>query len=174
MKKDSEIFLVDSNTFMTPYRFYYAFDLVPAYWDMITPYIKSEQIVLLDMVRDEIGKGKDDLAEWIDSIESIKVIPHVNGEIIAKYSEVIRYVQTCGLYKESAVNIWAGNGIADPWLIAAAAANGYTLVTEEVGSGGLSTKNPNKSAKIPDVAAGIGLETINGYEMMRRLNIRIN
>ena len=76
--------------------------------------------------------------------------------------------------KESAVNIWAGNGIADPWLIAAAAAMGYTLVTEEVGSGGLSTKNPNKSAKIPDVAAGIGLETINGYEMMRRLNIRIN
>lgn len=83
-------------------------------------------------------------------------------------------MQTCGLYKESAVNIWAGNGIADPWLIAAAAAKGYTLVTEEVGSGGLSTKNPNKSAKIPDVAAGIGLETINGYEMMRRLNIRIN
>ena len=63
MKKNSEIFLVDSNTFMTPYRFYYAFDLVPAYWDMITPYIKSEQIVFLDMVRDEIGNGKDDLAE---------------------------------------------------------------------------------------------------------------
>ena len=25
---DNEIFLVDSNSFMTPFRFYYAFDLV--------------------------------------------------------------------------------------------------------------------------------------------------
>lgn len=32
MIEKPEIFLVDSNSFMTPYRFYYAFDLVPAYW----------------------------------------------------------------------------------------------------------------------------------------------
>lgn len=27
-----EKFLIDSNSFMTPYRQYYAFDLVPTYW----------------------------------------------------------------------------------------------------------------------------------------------
>ena len=28
----AEKFLIDSNSFMTPYRQYYAFDLVPTFW----------------------------------------------------------------------------------------------------------------------------------------------
>lgn len=58
---DNEIFLVDSNSFMTPFRFYYAFDLVPAYWKELNKHINSGRIVVLDIVKDEIDKGNDDL-----------------------------------------------------------------------------------------------------------------
>lgn len=93
--------------------------------------------------------------------------------IISKYQEVLQYVQTCGLYKEQALQTWAPSQIADPWLIAAAAVNNYTIITFEVSSGGLSVKTPNKNAKIPDVAKAFGVKTQNLFYMMRALGIRI-
>lgn len=168
-----EIFLVDSNSFMTPFRRYYAFDLVPAYWDAIIEPIKDGKIVVLDMVRDEIAKGEDDLAKWIANVDELKIIQHVNGATVNKYQEVLQFVATSGYYKESAFSTWAQGSVADPWLIASASANGYTLVTEEIGTGVLSTKQQQKAAKIPDVAGKFEVKTINIYEMMRRLGIVI-
>ena len=168
-----EIFLVDSNSFMTPYRFYYAFDLVPAYWNAILEFIKSGRVVVLDMVKSEIDNGEDDLSRWMSEADNLKVIPHVNESTIGKYQEIIQFIATSGFYKESALNTWAQRNVADPWLIASAATNGYTLVTEEVGTNNLSTKQPQKSAKIPDVARKFEVKTINIYEMMRRLGIVI-
>jgi hypothetical protein len=168
-----EIFLVDSSSFMAPYRFYYAFDLVPAYWNAIIEFIKSGRIVVLDMVEAEIDKGEDDLSRWMSEVDSLEVIPHVNESTIGKYQEIIQFIATSGFYKESALNTWAQRNVADPWLIASAATNGYTLVTEEVGTNNLSIKQPQKAAKIPDVAGKFKVETINIYEMMRRLGIVI-
>lgn len=173
MTEKQEIFLVDSNSFMTPYRFYYAFDLVPAYWKEISKHIKSGRIVVLDMIKREIEKGGDTLSTWMKELEGLTVIPHIDPNTIAKYQEVMQYVDTCGLYKPSALNIWAPSDIADPWLVASAAAHGCTIVTEEVSSGGLSVKTPNKSAKIPDVANHFGVRTANVFEMMRKLNVKI-
>lgn len=85
----------------------------------------------------------------------------------------MQYVQSCGLYKEQALQAWAPGHIADPWLIAAAAVNDYTIITAEVPSGGLNPKNPNRSAKIPDVAKAFGVKTNNLYYMMRQLGIKI-
>ena len=87
--------------------------------------------------------------------------------------EIIQYIASCGLYKESALNTWAQGNIADPWLIASAKVNGYTLVTEEKPSSGLSKKTPNKGAKIPDVARYFGVKTIDVFDMMRKLKITI-
>ena len=172
--KTREIFIVDSNSFMTPYRFYYAFDLVPAYWDALIKHIKTGRIVVLDMVKAEIDKGEDDLSKWLSNTDGLVIIPHVDEKTIGNYQRILHHVAYSGLYKESALQIWAQGNVADPWLIASAAANGYTLVTEEIGANGLSTKNRQKSAKIPDVAEKFEVETVNVYEMMRRLGIVIN
>lgn len=151
---DNEIFLVDSNSFMTPFRFYYAFDLVPAYWKELNKHINSGRIVVLDIVKDEIDKGNDDLAKWIADLDQLTVVPKVTEKTVGCYQEVMRYV-------------------ADPWLIASAKANGYTIVTEEKSSTGLSKKTPNKGAKIPDVAKYFGVKTVDVFDMMRKLNIKI-
>lgn len=173
MTDDQEIFLIDSNVFMTPFRFYYAFDLVPAYWKELEKHLNSGKVVVLDAVKDEIEKGQDELSYWLTEVENLVVVPKVTEQTIKEYQKVMQFVASSGYYKESALATWAPSNIADPWLIAAAKSNDYTLVTQEVKSGGLSKKNPNKYAKIPDVANYLGVKTINVYDMMRRLGITI-
>ena len=168
-----EKYLIDSNSFITPYRQYYSFDLVPTYWDELSGRMNTGRIVLLDIVKNEIDKGQDNLSDWIGRQTGFVICNHVEPAIISMYQEVLRYVQNCGLYKEQALQTWASAYIADPWLIAAAAVNNYTIITAEVPSSGLSPKNPNKNAKIPDVARAFGVKTNNLYYMMRKLGIKI-
>lgn len=168
-----EKFLIDSNSFMTPYRQYYAFDLIPTYWEEVSKCTNSGRLILLDMVKAEIDRGEDDLADWLSRQEEFIICNHISQKIIDKYQGILQYIQTCGLYKEQALQIWANGDVADPWLIAAAAVNDYTIITAEVPSGGLSVKNPNRYAKIPDVAKTFGVRTNNLYYMMRQLGIKI-
>lgn len=174
MVTSSETFLIDANALMTPYRLYYAFDIAPSFWEKLADAFKRKQIVLLDKVKDEVMKGDDDLTKWITANEEIiDVCDYKTASVIANYQSVLQYIQTCGLYKESALAAWAPANIADPWLIAAAKSNNYTIVTLEAPSGGLSTKTQNKSEKIPDVARALDVKTISLFEMMRRLGIAL-
>lgn len=170
MNETQEIYLIDSNSFMTPFRFYYAFDLVLTYWEKIRQYFEEGRMVVLDMVQKEIETGEDELAVWLREIDNLTVIRHVKPDIIQKYQEVMQYIEECGLYKQSAVNAWAPSSVADPWLIATAAVNGFTLIT--VSSMTLNIKQPNKTAKIPDVVKEFGVKTANVFYMMRMLNER--
>ena len=171
--ENQEIFLLYANSFITPYKQYYAFDLIVPYWDEIIKYNNKGRIVVLDMVKNEIMSGKDELSKWLKNIDSLNTIPHKEINTVLKYQEVIQYVKNSKLYKESAFLEWSREEVADPWIISSAAINNYTIVTLEVSSGSLSDKNPNKRAKIPDVAKAFGVDTINLFEMMRRLGIKI-
>lgn len=168
-----EKFLIDSNSFITPYKQYYAFDLVPSYWTEVSKCTNSERLILLDMVKAEIDKGADDLSDWLNRQTGFIICNHVLPAIVNKYQEILQYIQNCGLYQNQALQTWARADIADPWIIAAAAVNDYTIITAEVPSGGLSVKNPNKYAKIPDVARAFDVKTENIYYMMRQLSIQI-
>lgn len=174
MVRSTETFLIDANALIAPYRLYYAFDIAPSFWEKLANEFNSGRIVLLDKVRDELLKGEDDLTDWIKKNEEIiSVCDYKTESVIANYQSVLQYIQTSGLYKESALAAWAPANIADPWMIAAAKAYGYTIVTLEVPSGGLSTKTPNKNAKIPDVAKALGVKTSSLFEMMRMLEIAL-
>lgn len=167
-----EIFILDSSSFISPFRFYYAFDLIPAYWERLREYVEEQRIVLLDLVKAEIEKGEDELTDWIHERE-FAVCNHVTAPVVNKYQEILRYVESCGYYRERALNTWAQPDVADPWIIAAAAVNGYTLITDEVSAGTLSKRTPSKNAKIPDVARAFSVKTGNLYYMMRQLGIKI-
>ena len=168
-----EKFLMDSNSFITPYRLYYAPDLTPNFWKKLSSCTKSGRLVLLDMVKDEVSKGQDDLANWLKEQSGFVFCNHKSEEIVNKYQQILQYIQTCGLYKEQALHAWAQGDVADPWLIAAASVNNYTIITLEVSSGNLIKNTPNKNAKIPDVARNFGVKTNNLYYMMRQLKISI-
>ena len=173
MVNSSEKFLIDANTLMTASRFFYAYD-VPSFWKTFEDKIKAGNIVLLDIVKAEIDKGQDELKQWVSEREDVfEICNHVDPEIIPKYAEVMQYIQECGFYNEKGLNDWARNEVADPWLIAAAAAKGYKLITFEQSAGSLNVKNKSGRVKIPDVAKHFDVEVHNLYHMMRQLKITI-
>ena len=61
---------------------FYAFDLVPAYWKELNKHINSGRIVVLDIVKDEIDKGNDDLAKWIADLDQLTVVPKVTEKTV--------------------------------------------------------------------------------------------
>lgn len=170
-----EIFLIDSNSLITPHLAFYPFDLAPGFWSQMESHIKSGSIKFLDMVKAELlqGRDTDNLKSWVEGLE-IAAIDHRAPEILEKYAAVLQYLQSSHLYKPSALAEWSRSTVADPWLIAAAAAYNYTIITFERHSGGLSEQNPNKSAKIPDMADAFGVKTQSLYYLMRSLKFRLS
>ena len=176
MVNEDKTFLIDTSALITPYRQYYAFDLVPSFWEKLKGCFELGKIAILDKVWSELEKGgsEDDLSSWLNSNKSLVTICTYKTEAVIKnYADVLQYIQTSNLYFESAIAAWATEEIADPWLIAVARASGYIIVTVEKGSNGISPKQKNKDPKIPDVAKALGVDTITLFEMMRRLKIRI-
>ena len=166
-----EKFLLDTNSFMTPYQNFYPFDLAPGYWNQLQPILLKDTVSVMDVVKSEVDKVDDDLKEWINSIEGLRVLDRRDQTIVAKYGEVLKYLQDNPCYNDKALRAWADGSVADPWLIATAAAKGYTLVTFEQSSGPLSEKNPSGKPKIPDVAKAFGVKCVNLYYFMRKMSI---
>lgn len=146
----SEIFLLDSNTFITPYRLYYSFDFAPGYWQQLATSLQLDNVVVLDVVFKEVSKMEDGLSTWIKNLNNFKPLSTRTSSILVNYGKVLNYVQSCGLYKNEALRNWSQAYVADPWLIAVAMDLNATIITEEtpVGSG-LSTKKSIKKCKTP-------------------------
>ena len=100
MVSTSEKFLLDANTLMTASRFFYAYDLVPSFWEIFGEEIKAGNIILLDMVKSEIDKGQDELKEWISERESdFQICNHVDPQIW-----IPRWFKGClGIFDETSV-----------------------------------------------------------------------
>lgn len=125
-------YLLDTSAFITPYRFYYAFDLVPSYWRELLKVAECGKIIFLDLVKREIEQGEDSLRDWMgENGSKFTVCNHVTDEIVGKYQEVIRYIQSCGYYSQKALHAWSQGNIADPWLIATAAVKHYLLLQQK-------------------------------------------
>lgn len=118
---NQEVFLIDTNALLTPHLMYYPFDLAPSFWEQLEEKLKDGSVVLLDMVKNEITEGHDELSNWMKSLQGINIIDHRTPEIIEKYSRVLGAVQSNTCYKQSALAEWSRESVADPWLIATAA-----------------------------------------------------
>jgi hypothetical protein len=84
-KQNNETFIIDSNALITPYKFYYSFEIAPQFWDTIAEHITLKNIVILDKVFDEIASKDDPLSQWIENIDGLEQIGYRNSEIIDNY-----------------------------------------------------------------------------------------
>lgn len=173
MEKPNSIFLIDTNSFITPYKKYYPFDLAPIFWQFMELNIKEGCIVLLDKVYDELVAGSDELTDWVQAIKTDKIIEHKNPEIIMKYGEILTYIQHCGFYKSRALTEWSDSKVADPWIIATASIFGYTVITFEEPNGNLSKSSPCSHPKIPEICKAFDVKCANLFDMMRALSFSI-
>lgn len=180
----AEIFLFDSNSFITPYQKYYPFDLVPHFWQCLEGEIQKGNIVILDKVYDELAKGHiydavtktsvdDDLAKWVKNCSSLVPLKHKQPDIIQRYAQVVNHISTSGYYNDKALAKWADSSEADPWLIACAMSNDYTVITFEGASGNLSQSNKSSNPKIPDVCKHFGVKCAELFYAMRALSFKM-
>lgn len=174
MQDVSNIFLIDSSALITPFKSYYPFDIAPSFWAQIEDKIESGDIALLDIVKEEIEKGCDDLSIWCKGLSVARFIDRRQPNIIENYSRILTYIQTCGFYTSHALAEWSNVNEADPWLIAAAMDTGFTIVTFESSAGGLSKKTPSRRCKIPDICDRFHVKYDNLYSMMRELAISLH
>ena len=174
MDKKADIFLIDSSALITPYKSYYPFDIAPSFWVQIKENIEEGNIALLDVVREEIEKGNDTLSDWCKGLFVARLVNRRQLSIVSHYSDILKYVQTCGLYTNHALMEWSNASEADPWLIAAALETGYTIITFEASAGSLSKKNPSNRCKIPDVCKAFQVNFSDLYDMMRILSINLH
>jgi hypothetical protein len=164
----SDIFLVDTNILVEAYKRYYSFDIVPAFWNKLLEKAKSGQIVSIDRVKDEIdGYGEEDeLKKWVNRELSECFIPTDNANIIAAYRQIIQWATNDEQFTGAAKAEFAS--VADSWLIACAKAHNYVLVTHEAYSAGVK-----KRVLIPNVCQAHNIPHINTFDMMRKLNVRL-
>ena len=169
-----EVFLIDTNSLISPHLQYYPFDLAPGFWEQMQNHIKSGRIAILDLVKKEVLKGNDALKDWMESIAIGNYIDHRSPDILNQYRQVLQTLQFSPCYKPIALKTWSDpDSVADPWLIATASVSDYTIITFEKRNGALSPNNPCKSAKIPDIADHFNVKVDDLYYMMRALQFKL-
>ncbi len=59
---DNSTYVLDANVFIEAARRYYAFDLVPRFWESLIHHAAKGRIESIDRVKQELDKGKDEIA----------------------------------------------------------------------------------------------------------------
>ena len=164
-------FLIDSNIFITPYQNYYPFDLAPGFWEQLAARLSLDEVAILDVVKDEVIRGGDDLSDWFRNIQNMHIISRKDPKILQEYAKVLNYLQSNPLYTDRALRAWAAEGIADPWLIATAKAYNYTIITLEATPGPITTQS--SKPKIPNICLEFGVTSKDLFYFMRQTGFRL-
>lgn len=173
MQNSDEIFLIDSNAFITPYRNYYQFTFAPSFWKQLNNFATNGRIITLDKVEKELCKEviveqKDQMQLWLeDDFTGVKSSSNEQG-ILENYAMVLNHIQQDSKYNEKALREWADVKVADPWLVAVALEYGYTIISFE-SKATIQPNNPIGRAKIPNICEDLGVRYCSLFEMMNKL-----
>ncbi len=157
-------YVLDTNVYVEAYKRYYAFDIVPAFWDHLAAHGRSRRVVSIDRVKDEVEEKDDPLYAWVCAkCDEDVFVKTDRPDVIHYYAAIMNWVQRQN-YKAGAVPEFARG--ADGWLIAYAKAAGHVVVTEE-------TYDPDRrnKIKIPNVCKQFGVRYINTFDLLRTLGI---
>lgn len=156
---DTNIFIASKNAM--------PIELWPTFWTRMTEMITSGQVFSINMVKDEISKGKDELCDWIKSHAPSSFFLSQDSDILIKYAETQQWAQSCPVgFTSAALNDYAAN--ADAYLVATAAAKGMTIVTYEKSQSG-----SKKRVKIPDACAALNVSFCDLNYVIRSMGLTI-
>lgn len=151
-------YLLDANVFIRAKRDHYRFGTFPCFWDWITAQHGTGQVFSVQAVQREILNGGDDLATWIGGLSTAFLPP--DAGTAAGAQAVSDWVNdSARQYTPAAIATFFA--AADYWLIAHAAAHGFTVVTQE-----LPEPLRKNKVKIPDVCIGLGVPWLNTFDML--------
>lgn len=157
--------LLDANTLIEAKNRYYGMTICPGYWSWLLLQNQAFEIASIVSVKDELTRGKDDLADWAknnaDLFHDIS-----DDETQAAFGQVAAAIaEQGGRMKVGALEEFLGG--ADPWLIAKAMTTGASVVTHEV----LNWDTKRKFI-IPNVCEMFGVPYMNTFELLNKLEAR--
>ncbi len=156
-------YLLDSNIFIQAKNLHYGFDFCPAFWDWIDAEHANGDVYSIEMVRDELIGGGDELAEWAKARGGEFFLP-TDAAMLPSLGVVSAWANG-GQYDASGVNEFLQ--VADYYLVAHAHAHGFEVVTHEI-----PAPNSRKRIKIPDACLAHGVNYLSPYQLLRRLQAR--
>ncbi|HST46292.1 DUF4411 family protein [Jatrophihabitans sp.] len=152
------MYLLDANVLIDAKNRYFAFDIVPAFWDWLAAQHSAGKVFIVQAVHDEIVSGGDELANWVKAQPaSFSLAP--TAADAASLTSVSAWANGSG-FKAAAVSDFLQ--AADYFIVAQALTLGFAVVT-------LEKPDPlsKKRIKIPDACAAVGVTWITPFEMLR-------
>ena len=152
-------YLLDANVFIRAKRDHYRFGTFPCFWDWIVAQHAGGNVFSVKAVEQELLTGRDDLSTWIGGIPDA---------FLPADAATTQFAQTLSTWAQDPSRNFTPAAIAtffasaDYWLIAHAAAHGFTVVTHE-----LPEPNRRNRIKIPDACNGLGVPWLNTFEMLQ-------
>jgi len=163
-------FVLDTSVYIQAARFYYAFDIVPGFWDFLKSLIRKEHICSPTIVLDEIRNGQSDaLKTWTDRHAQELFLPQdMDTNIIQAYVQISNYV--VANYEDHHAKAFLDTKAADPWVVATAKAYNLVVVHMEIPKN--ENRDPNTKkirgrVKIPNVCDHLGIDWLNTYDFLR-------
>lgn len=164
---DATRYVLDANVFIEAARRHYAFDLAPKFWESLIHHAADGRIQSIDRIKQELERGKDDLATWASTEFSDAFASTDQEDVIESYTEVMSWVQAQDQFVDAAKADFATG--ADGWLVAYAKSKGRIVVTHEVVDPSIKRKVP-----IPNVCEAFGVSYVDTFEMLRQLGVRFS
>jgi hypothetical protein len=155
-------YLLDANVFIEAKNRYYGLDFCPVFWEWLLRENASGSVFSIERVGDEIDAGQDELAEWA-AARGPGFFLKPTAAMAASLSAVGTWAQAQA-YEPVAISRFLEG--ADYYLVAHAHAHGHTVVTHE------RHGTSRKSIQIPDACLGMGVRSMNTFEMLRRERAR--
>ena len=166
-------YLIDTNIYIDSYDRYYRNEFFPTYWEHLSN-ILNEHVIIPKIVKDEITKSPW-FQDWLNRHYTDNYLNH--KDYSEQWQAVLNFVQSCGLYKESALTNqdkgWADENTADPWIIAMAKEMHLTIVSEEQKIPNLGQGVKVRVAKIPDICEKLNVRCITRNEFFGEIGLLV-
>jgi hypothetical protein len=157
-------FLIDSNVFIQAKNFHYRFGFCQGFWQWLTEAHHAGLIFSIDKVRQELNDGdkNDPVRLWVDDLpESFFIADTHDIAVMQAYRQVMQWNVSNNHYRQQAKDEFARFDKADAFLIAAAKAHGFIVVTHEA-----SKPESKRRVLIPDAGNEFNVKSIMIYDLL--------
>jgi hypothetical protein len=175
-----KVYLLDTNIFIEPYKFFYSFDYGTAFWDFLKDQAENGQIFSIDKVYTELSRIEDQLFDWVE--KNLKPLGFFRStkdiNVLENYKAIIQWAEgKRGIFKDEAIEEFKEEDNADPWLVAYAMhykdmksvfKKEIVIVTQEK-----LDRNRKNKIPIPIVCEKFSVKCCDLYTMLRELRFKI-
>ncbi len=160
----AKLYCLDANVLIQAWQKYYSPKFCTDYWDMLNELGIQGKIFIPEIVKEEITRTEDDLANWIKGC-SIPI-----RKISESVTKCLQSIYAADPSHKKLVDSTRNRSLADPWLIAHAIDENAIVVTKENKETAINTKR----IKIPNVCDNMGVAWMDDFQFINEVGLSFN